>query len=394
MIESKAQVGEEIEAKVEKLVAGGDGLAFHEGMSVFIPLSAPGDRVRARLVERRKNYARAEIVEILEGGPARRTPPCRFFDRCGGCDLQHIEDEEQPRIKARAFGETLKRLAGITFENSIDLVTGSAWGYRLRTQIHWRSQEGKVTAGYHGKKSHEIIPVDACPVLVPELEALLPDLPESLSSIDSQESGPVLSLCAGDQSIAADPVLPITTGPSTEVTAGGSRFLVDGRTFFQGHRGLLDNLQNLAVGEEQGKLAADLYCGVGFFSVPLAQRYGKVLGIEESPEACRYARRNARNTTRGNLKIFRQTVESWVQDLPVDIDRVLMDPPRAGLPGKVRQALLETRPPHLTYVSCHPAALARDLKALLEVYRIDSLSLLDLFPQTSHLEAVVQLVRT
>jgi len=380
---------EEIELTIDRLVAGGEGLARFEGIPIFVPRSAPGDRVRARLVERRPDYGRAEIVELLAPGPGRRSAPCPYFARCGGCDLQHLEDERQTGLKAAAVLETLARLGGVARPARFEIVAGPAWGYRLRTQLQVESDTGGVRVGYHARGSHELVPIADCPVLVPELRAALAELPARLSATAPRR----LDLVAGDDG-AWTLAPPIDGLPHGEVSlrVGEFSYSYDARCFFQGHRGLVGALVERAVGPWSGEEAFDLFCGVGLFSLPLARRYRRVLGVEGDSVAVRFARNNARRNRLANLDFEARAVDGWVRRLPPGAARVVVDPPRTGLGAVARALLLERRPQRLTYVSCHPATLARDLADLTSRYALESLALLDLFPQTGHMEAVVQLV--
>ena len=174
---------------------------------------------------------------------------------------------------------------------------------------------------------------------------------------------------------------------------GDFLYAYDARCFFQGHRGLLPRLVEVTVGPWTGGTAVDLYSGVGLFTLPLAQRYAQVTAVESDPISSRYARLNVRRNHATNVELVSQVVESWVRKMPEGLDRVIVDPPRGGLSREVRNALMSRPPQRLTYVSCHPAALARDLRTLQKVYRIESFVFFDLFPQTGHMEVLVQLVR-
>lgn len=382
---------EEVEVTVDQLVAGGDGLARFEGIPLFVPRAAPGDRLRVRLTERKPGYGRAEIVEILEPGPGRRTPPCPFFDDCGGCDLQHLEDGLQVELKAEAVRETLVRIGGIELEEPPEVVHGAPWGYRLRTQLRTRTNEdGGVEVGYFRRASHDLVAVDQCPILVPELERLLLTLPETLEGRAPKR----LDLTAGQD--GAVTTAPVVEGlPHGEVSwkVGEHDLTYDARVFFQTHGELLEPLVERAVGSWEGETAFDLYAGVGLFTLPLAERYGRVTAVEGDRVATRFCRNNARRNRLQNVETVHQALESWIDELPEDADRVLVDPPRAGLHRHVTQTLYQRPPKRLTYVSCHPATLARDLKTLTKWLDVEDVILFDLFPQTGHVEAVVQMVR-
>lgn len=396
---------DELELEIEKLVTGGEGLARHQGIPIFVPRTAPGDRVRAKVVGRRPDYGRAEVVELLAPGPGRRPPPCPVFERCGGCDLQHLGDDVQLRAKVEAAAETLRRLGGIDLPADVAVVPGQPLGYRLRTQLQIADGERGREVGYFARGSHALVPVDGCPILVPALGALLPSLPGLLGATPHRR----LDLAVGDD--GAISVAPVVEGlPHGEVTVevGGLVYGFDARCFFQGHRPLLPTLVETALGGEladsgepandgepadRGELAVDLYCGVGLFSLALARRYRRVVAVDGDRVAIRYARANAKRNRLPNVTFHARSVDGWIGELPKGADRILVDPPRNGLGRPVVRALVAAAAGRLTYVSCHPATLARDLRGLARAYRLTRLVFLDMFPQTGHLEVVAQLVR-
>ena len=379
---------DELTVEVEKLIAGGNGLARWQGIPIFVPRSAPGDRLRVRITDRRPDYGRAEIVEILEGGAGRREPPCPHFGRCGGCDLQHLDDDLQTRLKAEAVGETLTRLGGITGEIPTQIVTGSAWAYRHRAQIHTSTQGGQMQIGFRARQGSELVAVDSCPILVPELDSRLSSLAQLLPASAPRR----LDLLVGDDGT-------LTTAPKTgvlpqgeiQITVGEFSYELDARCFFQAHRQLLPELVEHVVGSWQGGQAFDLYAGVGLFSLPLARQYENVTAVDGDNVAGRYLKRNARRNRFPSIEFVHSAVESWIEDLPESPDRVVVDPPRTGLSRQVCRTICLRRPQRLTYVSCHAATLARDLRTLGEVFEIEKLTLIDLIPQTGHMEVVAQL---
>lgn len=393
---------------------GGDGLARWRGLPVFVPRAAPGDVVEARVVERRPSYARAEIVKVKVAGPLRREAPCPFYERCGGCQLQHIEDGEQPGLKAAAAMETLRRLGGIDpaqlaacrFEAPVG---ERAWGYRLRAQVHVAPRsaedarsEGSVGVGFRRRRSHDLVLVDRCPVLAPALENELRGLPSVLGAAAASKALPsrlglaTNGLERGGPVVAAPPVEGLARG-DLEIELLGRRLRYDARCFFQAHGGLLEPLLLSAVGTFEGDAAVELYAGVGFFTAGLADRYGSVTAVEGESVAARYARNNLRRNGLRHCRVERSAVETWVDrrrggpGLEPGLDRVLVDPPRGGLARKVRSALLNAAPRRLTYVSCDAATLARDLGDLTRDFDLESISFFDVFPQTAHLETVAQL---
>lgn len=387
---------DEIELKIDQLVFGGDGMGRLDGIPVFVPRTAPGDRVRVRLTERRPGYARGELVELLEPGDGRREPPCSYFERCGGCDLQHLDEPTQLRLKAQAVVETLRRLGGVERPPNLKVVSSNAFGYRMRTQLHLGTHERGRTVGYFARGSNDLVPVDSCPVLVGDLERLLPRLPRLL--VDDPHSR--IDLAVGDGGVvhSAPPVPALPHGELTrtvETPEGTFEYLFDPRCFFQSHLLLTPKLVEVALGDfadPEGEVF-DLYAGVGLFALPLARRYGKLTAVESDRTAVRYLRKNLKACGAGEARTESVTVEHWIDELPAGAARVVVDPPRTGLARRVRDVLLERAPRRITYVSCNASTLARDLKRLLLGYEIESLTLLDMFPQTGHMEQVVQLNR-
>lgn len=383
---------EEIDVRIEKLVAGGEGLARVEGVPVFVPRSAPGDLLKVQITERHTDYGRAEIVEILEPGPARRPDPAPELSFTGICDLQHIDDRTQPLLKAAAVKETLERLGKFTLPPKVELIAAEPWGYRLRTQVHTDTDPatGAIRVGYHVRGTNDVIPVARCPLLVPELEALLADLPQHLGPGSPRR----LDLAAGDGgAVTVAPVVPGLPHGEVSTQVGEFTYFYDARCFFQSHRGMLPRLVEATVGAWEGETAVDLYAGAGLFSLPLARRYKRVIAVESDALGTRFARMNVRRNRLTNVEVVGQSVESWIAEMPDRVDRVVVDPPRGGLSWDALRVLVDRQPARITYVSCHPAALARDLRRLQKAYEAESLAFVDLFPQTGHMEVLVQLVR-
>jgi 23S rRNA (uracil1939-C5)-methyltransferase len=283
-------------------------------------------------------------------------------------------------------------VGGVAAPPSLEVVAAEAWGYRLRTQLHTgRDAQGRVQVGYFARGSNTLVPVDACPILDPALEEQLPALPERLGGGEVPSR---LDLLVGDGGVlSAAPLVADLPHGEVPLTVGDFTYRLDARCFFQAHRTLVGRLVASAVGAWEGRAAVDLYAGVGLFSLPLGRRYAAVTAVEADRVSARYARGNAKRHRLPHVTVIPQAVESWVGQLPSDLDRVVVDPPRGGLLPPVRKALLLRLPERITYVSCHAATLARDLRELLTRYRLESLALFDLFPQSGHMESVAQLVR-
>jgi len=249
-------------------------------------------------------------------------------------------------------------------------------------------RDDKLEVGYFARGSHDLVAVKECPILAPELQQQL----ETLTFDDVATAPSRIDLAVGDDgtTTCAPLIEGQPRGPVRRRVAGIS-YAYDAGAFFQVHGDLLGDLVASVVGPWSGKRAFDLYAGVGLFSLQLAKRYEKVTAVESERVAARWARLNARDNGLRNVEVHQHSLETSIQALPEDADRVVVNPPRAGLSRRVGNMIKLRAPKRLTYLSCHPASLARDLQSLGERYEIESLSFFDLFPQTGHIETLVQL---
>lgn len=392
------EIGDVIEVTTERLAYGGDAVARHNGLALFIPFAAPDERLRVRIVERRKNFARAVIEEILEPSPARRAAPCRHFGDCGGCQLQHINYEAQLEAKAGFVRDALKRVGKIEWPQKIEVRHAAEFGYRSRAQVKiepFNSQNPSGRRiGFNRTGSHAICDVSSCPVLVPELEAGLPTLRSFVNHSGLNLTD--VEMAAGDGGIAFEPDLAGLPGGDLERSAQGAIYHFSPSTFFQVNPLMLETLVAEAVAEYSGAVALDLYAGVGLFTIQLARRFGKVIGIESDRQAARFALENVSANNLLNVEFHNDRVKHWLDDfvtrrkasLP---DFILLDPPRAGA-AEALTRIAELKPQHISYVSCDPTTLARDLRELLDSgFELERVTALDLFPQTYHIETVALL---
>jgi 23S rRNA (uracil1939-C5)-methyltransferase len=394
----------EFEIVVEKLVYGGDGLSRSEGRVVLTPYTLPGERVRVLLRLEKADVAHGRLLGVVTPSPERISPGCPHFTHCGGCHYQHAPYELELSLKREILSETLRRVGRIEAPDTIEVVAGPEWEYRNRAQFHLdRRRIGFMAAG-----SHEVCPVEACPVSSPRLNAALAELgemardrrfPPFLRSLEvfTNESEVQISVRSADRGVAraffdwcAERIPGATTAP-VEYEAAGERFRVDRQSFFQVNRFLAGRLVEAALGEAGGETALDLYAGVGLFTLPLARRFGNVHAVESEESASRDLEFNAARAGL-NVTIHRAPVEAHLEQIAVPPDLVLADPPRTGLGRRVVNRLLSLGPPKLVIVSCDPATLARDLAALVGGgYSLERLTLVDLFPRTCHMESVAEL---
>jgi 23S rRNA (uracil1939-C5)-methyltransferase len=388
---------------VEKLVYGGDGLARLDGRVVFAPFVLPGERVLAAAEQEKPGLVRARTLQVLQASPERVTAPCPVFGRCGGCHYQHAPYDLQLAAKRDILVEELLRLGKIQPPPEIAIAAGEPWGYRNRVQLHIVGQQ----LGYWEARSHKLCAIDHCPISSPKLNDTIraltgmlrdPRWPRFVRSIEifTDQQQVQLSVMEADRPVARrffDWCAETIPGLVEGALDYEGRFRVSRGSFFQVNRFLLDRLVEAAIGEARGETALDLYAGVGLFSLSLARRFGAVTAVESGLAATRDLQFNAERAGLGNIHVERRTALDFLQHLEHNPDFVLLDPPRAGLGKEVVKRLTDLRPCELVIVSCDPATLARDLSALMVAgYQFQNMTLVDLFPQTYHLETVVRLI--
>jgi 23S rRNA (uracil1939-C5)-methyltransferase len=383
------------EVRIEKWVYGGEGLARLDGRVILAPFVLPGETARLETGDE----VHAGLVEVVTPAPERITPLCPLFAHCGGCQYQHAPYEFQLARKVEILREQLRRVGKIDYQGEIETVSGPAFGYRNRAQFH--ISDGRI--GYLAARSHELVPVTGeCPVCSPRLNQALamirdrlhdPRFPKFVHSIElfTNETDVQINALETDRPVARSFYEWCGSTVAIEYATSLGTFRVSPRSFFQVNRFLIETLAEKALGDVAGATALDLYAGVGLFALPMARRFDAVTAVESASSAARDLEVNAE---RAGLKIQAELnrAEDYLAKLDKTPDFVLADPPRAGLGKIVAGQLARLAPERLTIVSCDPATLARDLAAL-PGYTIERLILVDLFPQTYHLEAIAHLRR-
>lgn len=432
---------------IDKLIYGGNGLARlpaddkGPGKATFLPFVLEGERVEAEITEQKPGFARARVQKILEASPHRVEPGCPYSGQCGGCHYQHASYEHQVEIKSAILRETLRRIAKVEFPEEILIHPSPPWNYRNRTRLRVRTRP--FVLGYNRMGSGELLPVEQCPISSPLInkaiaalwqfgraEAVSADIGEIELFANADDTQLLAELTVHEPGwrpggmsdlprfvYALRRALPEMVGvavshprpqgaleredipPELQETFGADCLIYSTRTanyqvsagsFFQTNRFLADKLVELVSAGRSGDYALDLYAGVGLFSVALARNFGAVGAVESSPFSFRDLKRNCPD----NVNCWHESVEVFLSGLERAFEMVVVDPPRAGLGEKVAGLLGASGIPRITYVSCDPATLARDLTVLMESgYRIEEAHLVDLFPQTFHIESVFQLVR-
>jgi 23S rRNA (uracil1939-C5)-methyltransferase len=370
---------------VEKLVYGGDGLARLDGRVVFAPFVLPGERILARAEREKPGMVRARMLEVLEAAPDRVAAPCPVYGRCGGCHYQHAPYEYQLVAKRAILMEALQRLGKMDPPAEIAVVAAEPFGYRNRVQLHVE----ETRLGYREARSHKLCAVGECPVGSPKINQAIAALsamtrdgrwPRFVRSIEvfTDEREVQINVLETDRPVARrffDWCGTLIPGLVEGALDYRGEFRVSSNSFFQVNRLLIDRLVEAAIEGAEGETATDLYAGVGLLSLPLARRFRDVTAVESGAGAVRDLEFNA--------------ARAQLEKAP---DFVVLDPPRTGLGKAVVGRLIALRPRQITIVACDPATLARDLAGLVAAgYRVERMTLVDLFPQTYHLETVVRL---
>lgn len=345
-----------MELKIEEIAYGGDGVARWNGKVVFVPGVMEGEVVRARIVENRGSYSRAEVEEILAPSPLRRDAPCPYFGKCGGCAYQHMPEPEQRRVKELQVASLLRRVAGIPQPEVRKMISAGA-PFEYRNRITVRSDGRRM--GFHARRSNHLVDVASCLLAEPRVNEMLKQWRKS-------------------------------AGAATVKTL---RRPGQGRVFYQVNEAVADEMATF-VGHQIADPVPrflDAYCGAGFFLKKLRPYYQEGFGIEVDPHAVAEARRHLG----GGTRIFQEAVETKLEEIlgGVRPDVMLLDPPAAGIGKGLARLLADAGPGRLFYVSCDPATLARDLRVLLEGYRLACVQPFDMFPQTAAIEVVTVLQR-
>jgi len=427
---------------LEKAVYGGDCLANSGGKAVFVPLTLPGETVAAHITESKRSFSKAEVEAVIGSSADRVAPGCPHFGTCGGCHYQHAAYSAQLAIKQEILRETLTR-AGVEFAAEIGCISGPEWEYRNRIRLALTSDDaGQVKVNYRSRRSHDLIPIGECPIASPilfdvalrvaawltanddpaqvsELELFTNhDQSQLLLTLFSESNGipPASNLQDWLERLRAGLPLQVTglrlqlsdgsltpqilaTSGKTSLTyaAAGFDYQVDHGAFFQVNRWLVNDLAaSVLNGLPEGQSAWDLYAGVGLFARQLIHRFTEVRAVESASASLDALNRNLTGTSgqavaATTLDFLRRNR----QEREPRPDLIVADPPRAGLGDETTTLLNAIGAPDLVYVSCDPTTLARDLRALTqERYRLETITFVDMFPQTFHLETVVRLRRS
>jgi 23S rRNA (uracil1939-C5)-methyltransferase len=424
---------------MEKPLYGGDCLTHtansqgKPGKAVFVPLTLPGEAVSATITEDKRSFAKADLDAVLIPSPDRVTPNCPHFGICGGCSYQHANYPAQLRLKQQILRETLER-ASVPIPAETATLSADPWYYRNRIRVAL-TPGGEIA--YRGQRSHDLVPIRECPIAaqilirtasqiatwlktkpgpttISELELFTnadesellvtlfceqPTGTEAQSWVEALHEGipEVTGVRLLLEDGAFDPRILAATGrESLSYSAAGVAYRVDHGAFFQVNRWLVDDFVALATGSFTGQTAWDLFAGVGLFTRALSLEFAQVVAVESAPASRAALQHNLLGTSgyavAGTTADYLRQNREQREPRP---DLIVLDPPRAGLGNEVTTLLNAIGAPQMVYVSCDPTSLARDLRALTqERYQVEHITLVDMFPQTFHLETVVRLRRS
>jgi len=399
-------------ADIESITHEGHGVAHVDGKAVFIEGALPGETVLYRTLNRGKSYDLGRLIEIVAASPDRVTPRCQYFGVCGGCSLQHLRAEAQLPAKQKILHDNLTRIGKVEPESWLPALDGPHWGYRRKARLGARvvQKKGGVIVGFREKRSAYLTSLASCDVLHPRVSKLLPALRNFIATLSRPDRIPQIEVAVGDNAAAFvfRHLVPLTADDDARLADFGRQH--DIQIFRQPDRPdqlvpvwpeyptpLVYRLRLLDP--QPGESVLDLFCGLGNFTLPLARHAGRVLGIEADAALIKKAQHNARHNQLRNAE-FRSadlystnTPDPWGAE---QFDKWLLDPPRTGAAEVVKRLPAEGGPHRILYVSCNSGTLARDSAVLVHTkgYRLASAGVMDMFPQTSHIEAMALFERS
>jgi len=423
-------------AHIESITHEGHGVAHVDGKAVFIEGALPGETVLYRTLNRGKTFDLGRMIEIVVASPDRVTPRCPYFGVCGGCSLQHLRAEAQLPAKQKILHDNLTRIGKVEPDSWLPPLDGPHWGYRRKARLGARvvQKKGGVIVGFREKRTAYLTALASCEVLHPRVSALLPALRNLIATLSTPNRVPQIEVAVGDNATAfvLRHLVPLTVDDEARLSDFGRQYDVQifsqpGRPdqlvslwpenpvplvyrlpdanvemefapadFIQVNAELNQRMVTRALellDPQPGESVLDLFCGLGNFTLPLARRAGRVLGLEADAMLIEKAQRNARYNQLSNTEFRLADLYSPVTPDPWGTERFdkwLLDPPRTGAMEVVKRLPVEGRPRRILYVSCNPGTLARDSEVLVHTkgYRLAAAGVMDMFPQTSHVEAM------
>ncbi len=417
---------------IDTLDQFGQGVGRLNGKTLFIQGALPGEQVEAVLTDDKRQYAKGKLKKLLSNSTGRIVPRCPHFGICGGCQLQHAASELQQKSKTDSLLHLILRETGLKVEAD-SVISGMGYGYRRRARLglQFIAKQQRLVMGFRQNGSNDLVEIEHCPVLKPPLEALILPLRHCLSKLNIAkrlghaelvlaDNGPILVLRhlspimeedrralvafakewqTGVTLVGNDGVSEMLCGEPSWYCIDNLKLTFDPRDFIQvndeiNHLMVAQALEWLDLQPEDSVL--DLFCGMGNFTLPIAKRVKQAIGIEGVPSLVEQGQNNARNNSLDNALFYHENLEEDVRNQPwakQGFNKILLDPARAGAAGVMSQ-IIKLAPERIVYISCNPTTLARDSKALLAAhYHLEHVRMLDMFPQTAHLESMALFVK-
>ena len=454
MNDKPVQLEESYELFINNYSHQGEGIGRVNNFTVFVPGAILGERVRVKISEVKKNFARSRLKEIISSSPHRTKPPCSVYHLCGGCQLQHIAYEKQLEMKKGIVENALDRIGNQNIKALPTIGMKDPWRYRNKGYFQMNQEKGMIRLGFYKAGSYDFVPASGCVLFSLQINRLVSYLEGQLSLQkvnvynsktgggnlrnilirESRSTGEIMIVfitkednLGFDQNVLNDLVrtfpqvvsiyqninrspkgvllgkdFRLSKGkPNMEDTMGSFRFKISPQSFFQVNAAQAEILNEKVLeyanlsGEET---VIDSYCGTATISIYVAKQAKKVYGIEVEKSAVRDAKINCELNGISNLKLFTGKAEEWLykwRRSGEEVHLVIVDPPRRGCSSKVLKGIIKIKPKKIIYVSCNPATLARDLKYLTkdDDYKLKKVLPIDMFPQTSHIECIASLER-
>jgi 23S rRNA (uracil1939-C5)-methyltransferase len=387
-------VGDITTMKLDRVAYGGSALGRIEGVVVFVPFGVDGDEVTIEITEVKKNYCRARIKEILVPSPARVEAKCPYFTICGGCQYQHISYEHQLELKERQVAESFERIGKVQSPPVGKIIPSPlAYNYRGKAEFHIDSDEkGELRVGFIDEGGAFPVDIERCEIVDETINDAVKSLRADIA-LGKRTIGETRNIFWSQNDFLAAPLI--------LRTVKGKEFRIPYSGFFQTNLSLVDQFVDtvLTMGDfDSSNTVSDCYCGSGLFSLFLAPRVKRIIGIEGDGQSVKCARANLRDHELTNAKFFKGDVEKILREnvikKKVPVDAVLLDPPRIGCARKVLDAITKIGPAKIVYVSCDPVTQARDIRYLIEKgFSLRLLQPIDMFPQTKHIEVIALIER-
>lgn len=372
------EIGSQLTLDVVDLAFGGEGVCRVDNFVIFVPFVIPGEKVTIEITEVKKQYARAKLIKILEPSPSRVKPRCQYFTACGGCQYQHIEYSAQLAYKQKQISDIFQRLGGFLESQILPVLPNpSPWNYRNRIMIRsqWNKVDQKLNIGFIRSDCGLVEDIKQCEIVEPEINKLITHVRENP---------------------------PRKGGIKVVLRKEPENWQVGRDSFFQNNfymlPGMIETLKN-CLKDSGAKYLFDVYCGVGFLGLELADQVQGIIGIEVDKQAIKSAQVNAAKHNVTNAEFIAESAEVALPELitryPANESCVILDPPRKGCHPSIMTLLQEIKPMQILYVSCHPATLARDLKQLCStgLYKLRQIQPMDMFSHTQHVECAADLRR-